>query len=183
VCKGHAKCPYQIFVGKRPDSMFAVKRIVSRHHAGHPTIPSVASMPRKYASRNESEDDEEDTSDEDSTSDKENGIDEDNNNDDDAGTMDNLFEELLSKRSMHAYPCLEDFDPSVEAYERKSGNHLVAPVTRSERSIVYRHYVCKEHVNCSFEFVIGRRPQRRQHICSEASCRKTSRGAARDPCT
>ena len=29
VCKGHAMCPYQMFVGKRPDGMFTVKRIVS----------------------------------------------------------------------------------------------------------------------------------------------------------
>ena len=115
---------------------------------------SVASRPRKKSSRNESEEDEDDTSDEDSTSDEEEyGSDEDNNNDGDAGTVDNLFEELLSKQSVHAYPCLEDFDPIVEMYERKSGNHL--GITRSERS-VYRPYVCKEHVNCCFEFVIGR---------------------------
>ena len=98
-------------------------------------MSSVASRPRKKSSRNESEEDEEDdTGDEDSTSDEEeNASDEDDNNDDDAGTVDNLFEELLSKQSVHAYPCLEDFDLIVKMYERKSGNHL--GITHSERSI------------------------------------------------
>ena len=95
-------------------------------------ILSVASWPLKKSSRNENEEDEDDTSDEDGTSDEENGSDEDDNNDDDAGTVDNLFKELLNKRSVHAYPCLEDFDPIVEMYKRKSGDHLV--ITLSERS-------------------------------------------------
>ena len=68
--------------------------------------------------------------------------------------MDNLFQEILSEQTVQAYPCTEDFDPIAEAYERKSGNHIA--FIRSERS-VYQHYMCKEHVNCSFEFVIGRR--------------------------
>jgi hypothetical protein len=168
VCKGHAKCPYQIFVGKRPDGTFAVKRIVSQHQ-GHPMIPLVASRQRKKSSRNEH--DEETTSHKDSTSDDENesyqksgsddengsdeGNDDDDDDDDDAGTVDNVFEDLLSEQSVHhAYPCIEDFDPIVKAYKRKSGNHLA--VICSERSI-YRHYMRKEHVNCSFEVVIGRR--------------------------
>jgi hypothetical protein len=123
-------------------------------------------MPHKKSSRNEREDDEENTSDEDSTSedenesdeengsDEKNGSDRDNNNDDDAGTMDNLFQELLREQSVHAYACIEDFDPIVEAYERKSGNHLA--VICSKRSI-YQHNMCKEHVKCSFEIIIGRR--------------------------
>ena len=40
-------------------------------------------------------------------------------------------------------------------YECKSGNHL--GITMSETSDGYQHYVCKEHVNCSFAIVIGRR--------------------------
>ena len=96
---------------------------------------SVASRPRKKSSKNnESEEDEDDTIDEDSsTSGEEYGSDEDKNNDDNAGTVDNLFKELLSERSVHAYPCLEDFDPIIEMYKRKSGYHL--GITRSERSV------------------------------------------------
>ena len=77
--------------------MFAVKRIVLQHH-GHPMISSVASRPQnKKSYGNESEDDEDETSDEDITSDEENGSDEDDNNNNDAGTVDNIFEELLSE--------------------------------------------------------------------------------------
>jgi Ulp1 protease family, C-terminal catalytic domain len=153
VCKGHAKCPYQIFVGKRPDGTFAVKRIVSQHH-GHPNIPLVASRQGgKKSSRNEA--DEETTSngsDDEYKSDE--GSTDDDDEDEDAGTVDNIFTDLLKEQTVHAYPCMEDFNPIVEEYERKSGNHIA--VVRSERS-VYRHYKCKEHVNCCFEIIIGRR--------------------------
>ena len=166
VCKRHANCPYQIFVGKRPDGTFAVKRIVSQHQ-GHPMIPLVASREGgKKSSRNEddeetttsaSDDQKESYEESGSDDDDEEGSDEGNDDDDedkDEGTVDDIFENLLKEQTVHAYPCIEDFNPIVEAYERKSGNHLA--VIRSERSI-YRHYKCKEHVNCCFEFVIGRR--------------------------
>ena len=84
VCKGHAKCQHQIFGGKQPDGMFAVKRIVLQHH-GHPmSLLSVASMPRTKSSRNASQDndDNDDTSYEDSTNDEESGSRSDEGNDD-----------------------------------------------------------------------------------------------------
>ena len=56
------------------------------------------------------------------------------NNDDDAGTVVNIFKELLSERSVHAYPCLEDFDPIVEMYERRSGNHM--GITHNEKKCI-----------------------------------------------
>ena len=45
-------------------------------------------------------------------------------------------------------------DPFIEEYEKKSGKCL--SVLRSLRN-VYRHYVCKEHIDCTFQILIGRR--------------------------
>jgi hypothetical protein len=93
-----------------------------------------------------------------SGSDYENGSDEpltdDNDEDEDAGSVDNIFEDLLKEQTVYAYPCMDDFNHIIDECEGKSRNHLA--IIRSERSI-YRQYKCKEHVNCSFEVIIGRR--------------------------
>ena len=43
ICTEHAKCQYQIFVGKRPDGLFGVTRMFSHHFGHRPMISSVAS--------------------------------------------------------------------------------------------------------------------------------------------
>ena len=48
----------------------------------------------------------------------------DEKDDDGTGTVDKLFEDLLKERNVDAFPCLEDIDPIVDLYEKKSGNHL-----------------------------------------------------------
>ena len=54
----HAKCQYQIFVGKRPDGLFAVERIFSLHFGHLTTISSVASrQPRSSTNTGDDEDD------------------------------------------------------------------------------------------------------------------------------
>ena len=45
-------------------------------------------------------------------------------NDDDTATIDKLFEDLLKEQNVDAFPCLEDIDPIVNLYKKKSGNHL-----------------------------------------------------------
>ena len=75
-------------------------------------------------------------------------------NDDDTGTVDKLFEDLLKERNNDAFACLEDIDPIVDLYEKKSGNHL--SIARSLKHS-YRQYVCKEHVKCTFQIFVGRR--------------------------
>ena len=54
----HAKCQYQIFVGKRPDGLFAVERIFSLHFGHRTMISSVASrQPRSSTNTGDDEDD------------------------------------------------------------------------------------------------------------------------------
>jgi hypothetical protein len=67
---------------------------------------------------------------------------------------DHVFEEILKERQVEVFNTLEDVDPFIEEYENKSGNRL--SVLRSLRN-VYRHYVCKEHIDCTFQILIGKR--------------------------
>ena len=151
---------YQIFVGKRPDGFFAVKRVFS-HHFGHRTmISSVASRhPRSSTNTGDDKDDMDGNEDEDNDDDADDKDDDSDasfntakssveDNDDDTGTVDKLFEDLLKERNGDAFLSLEDIDPIIDLYEKISGNHL------SKHS--FRQYVCKEHVNCTFQIFVGR---------------------------
>ena len=67
---------------------------------------------------------------------------------------DHVFEEILKERQVEVFNTLDDVEPFIEEYENISGNRL--SVLRSLRN-VYRHYVCKEHLNCTFQILIGKR--------------------------
>ena len=171
-CTEHPSCTYQIFVGKRRDGCFSVKRIFAQHDGHRGTMrSSVASM--QGTKRNDAVDDEDmvdnhddgkekdgkeedDDSDESykdaNSSEKESEEEVEDDNGDDTGTVDNLFDDLLKESNVFA--SLEDIDPLVALYEKKSGNHLC--IARSLKNS-YRQYVCKEHVNCTFQVFVGRR--------------------------
>ena len=67
---------------------------------------------------------------------------------------DTSFQDIMRQQNIVEFPTLDDVSPVVEAYEKKSGNRLAI-----RRSLVgeYRLYICKEHVNCTFQIYIGRR--------------------------
>jgi hypothetical protein len=67
---------------------------------------------------------------------------------------DTVFQDILRELNIVEFPTLDDVGPVVEAYEKKSGNRLSI-----RRSLIgeFRLYVCKEHVNCTFQIYIGRR--------------------------
>jgi hypothetical protein len=69
-------------------------------------------------------------------------------------TDDKIFQEILNERKIDMFATLEDIDPLIEEYERKSGNHL--SIKRSLRNS-FRLYVCKEHVHCTFQIFVGKR--------------------------
>ena len=110
VCTEHAKCQYQIFVGKHLDGLFAVKRFFS-HHFGHCTVTSsVASrQPRSSTNTGDDEDDMDEDEDEDNDDDDDDADDKEHDsdasfntakssaeeNDDDTGTVDKLLADLL----------------------------------------------------------------------------------------
>ena len=71
-----------------------------------------------------------------------------------SGMCDNLFEEILSEQKIDAFGALEDIDPLIEEYERKSGNQLT--IKRSE-SNSFCLYVCREHIECTFQIFVGKR--------------------------
>ena len=171
VCTEQAKCQYQIFFGKRLDGLFVVKQIVSKHF-GHPImIESVASRQPKSSTNNDDNKDNKDNKDKDK--------DEDNNKDNDdkehdsdasfntaksrvptrmtmdgTGTVDKLFQDLLTERNIDAFACLEDIDPIVDLYQKKLGNHL--SIARSLKNSYLVQYVCKEHLDCTFQVFVGR---------------------------
>ncbi|KAI2496808.1 hypothetical protein MHU86_13072 [Fragilaria crotonensis] len=62
--------------------------------------------------------------------------------------------EILNERKIDSFVALEDVDPFIEEYEEKSGNQL--SIKRGERNS-FRLYVCKEHIDCTFQIFVGRR--------------------------
>jgi len=70
------------------------------------------------------------------------------------GVCDTLFQEILNERKIDSFVALEDVDPFIEEYEEKSGNQL--SIKRGERNS-FRLYVCKEHIDCTFQIFVGRR--------------------------
>lgn len=69
------------------------------------------------------------------------------------GVCDTLFQEILNERKIDSFVALEDVDPFIEEYEEKSGNQL--SIKRGERNS-FRLYVCKEHIDCTFQIFVGR---------------------------
>ncbi len=67
---------------------------------------------------------------------------------------DTVFQDILCQLNIVESPILDDFGPVIEAYEKKSGNWLSI-----QRSLIgeFCLYVCKEHVNCTFQLYIWRR--------------------------
>ncbi len=70
------------------------------------------------------------------------------------GVCDTLFQEILKEQKIDAFGALEDVEPLIEEYEQKSGNQL--SIKRGERTS-FRLYVCKEHIDCTFQIFVGRR--------------------------
>ena len=69
--------------------------------------------------------------------------------------MDRLFDKILKEQNINALACLEDdINPLIKEYEVRSGNHL--SIKRSLRDS-FRLYVCREHINCTFEIFVGKR--------------------------
>jgi hypothetical protein len=64
------------------------------------------------------------------------------------------FQDILFQLNIVEVPTLDDVGPVIEAYEKKLGNRLCI-----QRSLIgeFCLYVCKEHVNCTFQIYIGRR--------------------------
>jgi hypothetical protein len=60
----------------------------------------------------------------------------------------------LKGRKIDAFGALDDVDPLIEEYKQKSGNQL--SIKRGERNS-FRLYVCKEHIDCTFQIFVGRR--------------------------
>ena len=67
---------------------------------------------------------------------------------------DTVFQDILRQRNIEEFSSLDDVGPVIEAYEKKSGNRLAI-----RRSLFgeFRLYVCKEHVDCTYQIYIGRR--------------------------
>ena len=67
---------------------------------------------------------------------------------------DAVFQDILCQLNLIEFPFLDDVGPVIEAYEKKSGNRLSI-----WHSLIgeFCLYVCKEHVNCTFQIYIGRR--------------------------
>lgn len=65
-----------------------------------------------------------------------------------------LTRQILKESNIDVFASLDDVRPFIEAYERKSGNCL--SIKRSLHN-AFRLYVCKEHVNCSFQILVGKR--------------------------
>jgi hypothetical protein len=67
---------------------------------------------------------------------------------------DTSVQDIMRQQNIVEFPTLDDVSPVIEAYEKKSGNWLAI-----RRSLVgeYCLYICKEHVNCTFQIYIGRR--------------------------
>ena len=70
------------------------------------------------------------------------------------GVCDTVFQEILKGRKIDAFGALDDVDPLIEDYEQKSGNQL--SIMRGECDF-FRLYVCKEHIDCTFQIFVGRR--------------------------
>ncbi len=67
---------------------------------------------------------------------------------------DAVFQDILCQLNLIEFPFLDDVGPVIEAYEKKSGNRLSI-----WHSVIgeFCLYVCKEHVNCTFQIYIERR--------------------------
>jgi hypothetical protein len=70
------------------------------------------------------------------------------------GVCNTVFQEILKGRKIDAFGALDDVDPLIEDYEQKSGNQL--SIMRGECDF-FRLYVCKEHIDCTFQIFVGRR--------------------------
>jgi hypothetical protein len=112
-CAEHPSCLYQIFVGKRRDKCFSVKRIFAQHYGHRGTTHSSAASRQATNATDEDEDnkvdkddegkDEEDDSDASYKDAKSSEDDTEEKKDNGAGTVDKLFDELL-KEKMSSHP-------------------------------------------------------------------------------
>ncbi len=64
------------------------------------------------------------------------------------------FQGIMRQQNIVEFPTLDDVSPVIEVWEKKSGNWLAI---RRSLVVEYCLYLCKEHVNCTFQIYIGRR--------------------------